>query len=84
MAAKRKEAAATFDDGMRTLEGLVAELEAGELPLEKALASFETGVGLVRGLNEQLNKAEKKVELLSRSAAGDLVTETLEDEDDSE
>jgi exodeoxyribonuclease VII small subunit len=45
-----------FEDGMARLEALVAELEAGDLALEDALRAFETGVGLVRKLNDQLTK----------------------------
>ncbi len=89
MAAKKKkvseaEAKATFDDGMKALEGLVGELESGDLPLEKALESFEKGVGLVRSLNERLNDAEKKIEVLSRNSDGDLVVEPLDEGDADE
>ena len=41
---------------MARLEALVAELEAGDLALEDALRAFETGVGLVRKLNERLDR----------------------------
>ena len=46
-----------FDQGMAELEAIVARLEAGELPLEEALAAFEAGVTLVRTLNQRLNDA---------------------------
>ncbi len=84
MPAKKKPAKGatppTFEEGMKSLEALVDGLESGELPLERALESFEKGVGLVRTLNERLNEAEKKIEILSRDAAGDLVTEELEED----
>ena len=57
-----------FEDGMQQLETLVAQLEAGDLALEEALRAFESGVGLVRGLNDQLNQAEQRVEILTRGA----------------
>ena len=57
-----------FEDGMQQLETLVAELEAGDLALEEALRAFESGVGLVRVLNDQLNQAEQRVEILTRGA----------------
>ncbi len=89
MAAKKQKGAqtdakGTFDDGMKALEELVGELESGDLPLEKALESFEKGVGLVRSLNERLNDAEKKIEVLSRSSDGDLLVEPLEEGDAEE
>ena len=61
-----------FDDGMAELEGIVARLERGELPLEEALAAFEAGIGLVRELNRRLSEAEARIELLSRDAQGGL------------
>lgn len=59
-----------FEDGMAELESLVARLEAGDLALEDALRTFESGVGLVRKLNEQLTEAEQRVEILTRGADG--------------
>lgn len=59
-----------FEDGMAQLEQLVSQLEAGDLALEEALRAFESGVGLVRGLNEQLTEAEQRVEILTRAPDG--------------
>jgi exodeoxyribonuclease VII small subunit len=70
-----------FEDGMAALEALVARLEAGELPLEDALAAFEQGVGLVRALNQRLSAAEQRVEVLVRGADGAVRLQPLDDED---
>lgn len=67
-----------FDQGMAELEAIVARLEAGELPLEEALAAFEAGVTLVRTLNQRLNEAEARVELLTRDANGKLQLQPLD------
>ncbi len=64
----------SFEEALQTLDHLVRRLEAGELSLEESLASFEQGVGLVRQLNERLAEAEQRVELLTRTAAGQLET----------
>lgn len=69
------EAIGSFEEGVGALEALVAELESGELPLEKALESFERGVRLVRLLNERLNAAEEKIDVLSRAPGGELTVE---------
>lgn len=70
MANEDDESAVPFEDGMAQLESLVARLEAGDLALEEALRAFESGVGLVRTLNEQLTAAEQRVEILTRGADG--------------
>jgi exodeoxyribonuclease VII small subunit len=68
MAANRKK----FEDELKDLEGIVAQIDSGELSLEDSIAAFERGVGLVRSLNEKLDEVERKVELLMRNAHGDL------------
>lgn len=77
---KQKKEEQSFDQGMAELEAVVARLEGGELPLEDALAAFEAGVALVRQLNERLNAAEARVEVLTRDAEGRLALEPLEPE----
>jgi exodeoxyribonuclease VII small subunit len=67
-----------FDQGMAELETIVARLEAGELPLEDALAAFESGVALVRTLNQRLGEAEARVELLTRDPNGKLQLQPLD------
>jgi len=47
------------------------KLEAAELPLEEALALFEKGIALVRQLATQLDEVERKLEVLTRNAAGE-------------
>jgi exodeoxyribonuclease VII small subunit len=60
----------SFEQALERLEALVERLEQGELPLEDALATFEEGVGLTRRLGDQLDTAERRVELLLRDGAG--------------
>ena len=71
----------TFQDGLDALEEIVARLESGTLQLEEALRAFEDGVGLVRRLNEKLNEAERRVELLTRSADGKLRLKIAKEEE---
>ena len=71
-----------FEEGMADLEAIVARLEAGELPLEEALAAFEAGIALVRQLNDRLRAAEARVEILTRDTAGALRLQPLERDPD--
>lgn len=73
---------ASFSVRMTALERVVGELESGELSLEDALRAFEEGIGLVRALDEQLNDAERRIELLTRGEDGTLrLRPAAEDED---
>jgi exodeoxyribonuclease VII small subunit len=53
-----------FEEALKKLEDTVTQLEAGELPLDKALKTFETGIKMSRICSQQLEEAEQKVELL--------------------
>ena len=55
---------ASFETGLDELEKVVKELEAGDLPLERALALFEKGIGLSQTCRKQLEEAETRVEIL--------------------
>ncbi len=63
---KPKERQPGFEESLVVLEKIVAQLESGDLPLERALELFEEGVGLARRCQSQLEEAERKVELLLR------------------
>ena len=54
----------TFEESVQRLEGIVERLESGSLPLEDSLALFEEGVTLARASQEQLDRAERRVEEL--------------------
>lgn len=60
-----------FEESIRELESLVADLEKGELPLEDSLKTFEKGIKLARNLQQHLDAAEQKVNKLVESQ-GDL------------
>ncbi len=53
-----------IDQLLGDLERVVGELEAGELPLEQALARFEEGVRLARQGGLLLDAVEQRVEML--------------------
>ena len=60
----------SFEKAISDLEKIVKSLESGDLPLEKALEKFETGIKLSRYCNEMLDEAEKRVTLLMTDDAG--------------
>jgi exodeoxyribonuclease VII small subunit len=74
----------TFEDVLRDLEGIVEQLETGELSLEEALGAFEEGVTLVRYLGDKLTEVEKRVEVLTRDLGGSFQLQTItEDEEET-
>ena len=59
-----------FDQLLARLRQVVERLEAGSLGLEQSLAAFEEGVKLSRRGAEILDRAEQRVEVLTRTADG--------------
>jgi len=70
--AKKEQQNRKFEVALEELEGVVEQLETGELALEESLAAFEKGVGLVKYCNQKLAEVEKKVELLVKDKEGKL------------
>ena len=52
------------EKALAELEGLVARLERGDVPLDEALRTFERGVALTRHCQACLQAAQQKVEIL--------------------
>lgn len=64
-----------FEKALGDLEKVVDELEKGGLSLNESLARFERGVKLARFLRNELDKAEKKVEILLNDEKGGVSAE---------
>jgi exodeoxyribonuclease VII small subunit len=75
---KKDQITKPFEVALEELEGVVEELESGDLSLEDSLAAFEKGVGLVKYCNQKLTEVEKKIELLINDKEGKLKLKTLE------
>jgi exodeoxyribonuclease VII small subunit len=67
--------ALTFEEAYAELEKIVAGLEAGDGPLEEAMAAFTRGQALIKRCAGLLDGAELKVKQLSGEALTDF-TET--------
>ena len=76
MAGKEKK----FEEEIKDLETLVNQIDSGELTLEESISAFERGVALVKSLNRKLDEVERKVELLTRNAEGELQSSSLDHE----
>lgn len=69
-----------FEEELADLEALVTLIDSGELSLEDSINLFERGVGLVRSLNQKLDEVERRVEVLTRGAQGQLKTSPYQSE----
>jgi exodeoxyribonuclease VII small subunit len=70
-----------FEAAMARLEEIVQKLEQGDLPLEQSLKLFEEGIRLSRICNARLEEAERKVEILLKDKAGNMIAKPFEEEE---
>jgi exodeoxyribonuclease VII small subunit len=69
-----------FEKALAELEQIVGKLEKGGLALNESLALFEKGIKLTRFLRSELDKAEKKIEILLRDEKGELKAQDFDPE----
>ena len=53
-----------FEKALERLESIVGKMESGSLSLEKMMANFEEGMGLIKSCSEKLNEVEQRIEIL--------------------
>ena len=71
---------ATFEQALAELEAVVADLEHGELGLEESLKRYEVGIRRIRECQQQLQRAERRIALLSGvDADGKPITQPFDD-----
>ncbi len=78
----KKEDQPSFEESLEQLEGIVHELEDGNVDLQQSLARYEQGVKLLRQCYQILEKAERKIEVLKAvDDQGQAIVEPMDDDD---
>lgn len=70
MAQKNENKSPTLEAAIDRITAIVAEMEAGDLPLETLITRYEEGVHLVKSCQEKLAAAEKRIQIITRDARG--------------
>ncbi|QDT09171.1 exodeoxyribonuclease VII small subunit [Planctomycetes bacterium K23_9] len=71
-----------FEEALAEVEEIVDELESGDAGLTQSLAFYETGIKRLKQCHGLLQKAERRISLLSGfDADGNPITEPFEDDD---
>jgi exodeoxyribonuclease VII small subunit len=78
MAKKPQAPPKNFEEALKELEQILAEIEAGEIGLEQSLLKYERGNFLIQHCRGVLGAAEKQIEMLSRGEAGEFVAQPLD------
>ena len=65
---------------MKQLEQIVQDLESGDMPLEKAIKTFEEGVQLSRFCSQKLDETEKRITILMQNSDGKIAEVPFSDD----
>ena len=60
----KSDKAPTFESAMAELDDIVAEMEAGQMPLEKSLTAYKRGAELLKFCQSALADAQQQVKIL--------------------
>ena len=64
-----------FEESLKKLETIVAQMERGDISLEDSVKLFEEGTKLAEQCKQQLAEAEGKVEILIKQRNGAMKRE---------
>lgn len=81
MVKKSAKKAPGFEARLAELEEIVKKLDAEDVPLEEAISFYEQGVLLSGELNKTLDEVQRRIEILTQNAKGELVTESFDEEE---
>jgi len=56
----------SFEEAIKELTGIVGKIEQGQIPLQDSLEQYETGMALIKHCRGILQKAEKRIEKISK------------------
>jgi exodeoxyribonuclease VII small subunit len=60
----------SFEEAMKELEGVVDQLERGDVPLDASITLYERGAELKKRCEDELGRAEEKVAAITLNAEG--------------
>lgn len=55
----------SFEEAIKELTSIVAQVEQGQIPLQNSLQQYEKGMALIKHCRTILQKAEKRIEKIS-------------------
>ena len=56
----------TFEETIKELTNIVGKIEQGQIPLQDSLEQYEKGMALIKHCRTILQKAEKRIEKISK------------------
>jgi exodeoxyribonuclease VII small subunit len=77
---KSSEATPGLEEALARLEEIVGEIEKTPPPLEELIGRYEEGMRLLAACREKLDAAERRIEIITRDARGNVALEPFGEE----
>ena len=65
-----------FEEAIKELTEIVGRIEQGQIALQDSLQQYEKGMGLIKHCRAILQKAEKRIEKITKTEAEQIEDET--------
>ena len=69
----------SFEEALRALEGVVRQLESGEVPLDASISLYETGEKLRAACQARLDAASARIERIVAAGDGGVSARPFDD-----
>jgi len=69
----------SFEEAIKELTAIVAKIEQGQIPLQDSLEQYEKGMALIKHCRAILQKAEKRIEKISKEEEPQDTDQNTED-----
>lgn len=69
----------SFEQAIKELTAIVGKIEQGEIPLQDSLAQYEKGMALIKHCRTILQKAEQRIEKISKEEKSEDRSQKSED-----
>jgi exodeoxyribonuclease VII small subunit len=56
----------SFEEAIKELTNIVSKIEQGKIPLQDSIEQYEKGMALIKHCREILQKAEKRIEKITK------------------
>ena len=70
----------TFEERLAQGKSILEGIESGKLPLEEAVRQYETGIGLLNGLDRDLNEMKRRITVAQAEPDGEISETPMEEE----
>ena len=70
----------TFEERLAQVKSILEGIESGKLPLEEAVRQYETGIGLLNGLDRDLNEMKRRITVAQAEPDGEISETPMEEE----